>query len=91
MGRLELKGKFRLKQFRSAADQMSNLTLLDARENVEKNAKPFEKWISTPEPAFLKRHLIPEEKPLWRTEAFPDFLQERSRLKLDRLFEVLKA
>ncbi len=80
-----------LKQFRSEADQLSNLTLLDARDNLEKNAKSFEDWIITREPAFLKRHLIPEDKGLWRPEAFPEFLQERSRLILDRLFSVLNA
>ncbi len=80
-----------LKQFRSDADQLSNLTLLDARENIEKNAKSFEDWIVTREPAFIKRHLIPEDKNLWRPEAFPEFLQERSRLILDRLFSVLRA
>jgi len=80
-----------LKQFRSAADQLGNLTLLNAQENVEKNAKPFDQWIQTREPAFLSRHLIPQDKALWRPEAFPDFLQERNRLILDRLFRVLGA
>jgi len=80
-----------LRQFRSASDQLANLTLLDARENVEKNAKPFAEWIETREPAFLKRHLVPEDRVLWRPEAFPDFLQERSRLILDRLFQVLNV
>jgi len=78
-----------LKQYRSASDQLGNLTLLNARENLEKNAKPFEEWIKTREVAFLSRHLIPKDSSLWKPEAFPEFLQERNRLILDRLFQVL--
>jgi uncharacterized protein with ParB-like and HNH nuclease domain len=80
-----------LKQYRSSCDQLGNLTLLNARENMEKKAKPFDEWIRTREQAFLKRHLIPREESLWRPAAFPDFLQERNRLILDRLFLVLGA
>lgn len=80
-----------LKQYRSACDQIGNLTLLNARENMEKKAKPFDEWIRTREPGFMTKHLIPAEEKLWRPESFPDFLQERSRLMLDRLFQVLGA
>lgn len=80
-----------LKQYRPSCDSISNLTLLGARENAEKNAMPFDEWIQTREPAFLTRHLIPVNKQLWLKESFPEFLQERSRLFLDRLFDVLKA
>ena len=78
-----------LKQYRSGCDQLGNLTLLNARENMEKKAKPFDEWIRTREPAFLSRHLIPKDESLWKPPAFPDFLQERNRLILDRLFQVL--
>jgi hypothetical protein len=83
--------KDELKQYRSSADQVSNLTLLSAQENLEKSSQPFEDWIQTRELGFLQRHLIPEDKRLWRIQAFPEFLQERSRLILERLFKVLKA
>lgn len=78
-----------LKQYRSGCDQLGNLTLLNARENMEKKAKPFDEWIRTREPAFLDRHLIPRSENLWRPVSFPDFLQERNKLILNRLFQVL--
>jgi len=78
-----------LKEHRQTSNQLANLTLLNARENLEKKAKPFEEWIRTREDAFLMRHLIPKDKKLWQSEKFPDFLQERSRLVLDKFFEVL--
>ena len=81
--------KRELKQYRAASDQIGNLTLLNARENMEKKAKPFDEWIRTREAAFLGRHLIPTDQKLWQPEAFPDFIQERCRLILDRLFAVL--
>ena len=80
-----------LKEYRPLCNSISNLMLLGARENAEKNAKPFDEWIESREPNFLKRHLIPTDKELWAKEAFPEFLQERARLMLDRLFEVLGA
>ena len=80
-----------LRQYRSGADQLGNLTLLNARENLEKKAKPFDEWMQTREPFFITRHLIPNDKKLWRPEAYPDFLQERNRLILDRLYQVLGA
>jgi len=83
--------KNELKQYRSSCDLLSNLTLLSAQENIEKNSKPFEEWIQTREPAFLERHLIPQDKQLWRIESFAEFVEERRRLILARLNEVLKA
>jgi Protein of unknown function DUF262/Protein of unknown function (DUF1524) len=80
-----------LKHHRSSADLIGNLTLLEARENNEKKAKPFDEWIHTREPAYLKRHLIPDDPKLWKPQSFHDFLEERNRLILGRLFDVLKT
>jgi hypothetical protein len=79
------------KQYKEVANKFGNLTLLSAAANNEKRAVPFEEWISTQEAGFLGRHLIPESPELWTFEKFPDFLRERERLILDRLFKVLEA
>ncbi len=77
------------KQYREMANKFGNLTLLSPNVNNEKRAAPFEEWICTQEAAFLERHLIPQMPELWKFERFPEFLRERERLILDRLFQVL--
>lgn len=79
------------KQFRELANKFGNLTLLSAAANNEKRAAPFEEWICQQEAGFLERHLIPQLPELWKFERFPEFLRERERLILDRLFKVLEA
>ncbi len=79
------------KECQASANSLGNLMLLDPQENRKKGAEKFETWIRTREPAFLKRHLIPIDERLWQVECFPEFLRERSRLVLDRLFGVLDA
>lgn len=78
-----------MKEYRPLCNSISNLMLLGARENSEKNSKPFDEWIESREPRFLERQLIPTDKSLWAKRSFPEFLQERGRLMLDRFFEVL--
>jgi hypothetical protein len=79
------------KQYRDLANKFGNLTLLAAAANNEKRAAPFEEWICQQEASFLERHLIPQLPELWKFERFPEFLRERERLILDRLFKVLEA
>jgi hypothetical protein len=79
------------KQYKELANKFGNLTLLSSAANNEKRAEPFEKWIYKQEAAFLKRHLIPELPDLWTFEKFPEFLHERERLILDRLFAMLES
>lgn len=79
------------KQYKELANKFGNLTLLAASANNEKRAAPFEEWICQQETGFLARHLIPEMPELWKFERFPDFLRERERLILDRLFKVFGA
>ena len=76
-------------QYKDLANNFGNLTLLTRRENNEKRAAPFAEWICTREAGFLERHLIPQDTSLWKLESFPDFVRERERLTLDRLFTVL--
>jgi hypothetical protein len=79
------------KQYKELANKFGNLTLLSSAANNEKRAAPFEEWICQQEAGFLERHLIPEMPELWKFEKFPEFLRERERLILDRLFKVLEA
>ena len=79
------------KQFKELANKFGNLTLLSAAANNEKRAAPFEEWICQQEAGFLERHLIPQLPELWKFERFPEFLRERERLILDRLFKVLET
>ena len=70
-------------------DRLGNLCLLLARENIGKQDKSLEDWLLTREPEFLRRHLIPEDKTLWKFENFPKFLEEREKLIKKRLVSVL--
>jgi len=79
------------KDFKEMANNFANLTLLQPVVNNEKRAVPFEEWICTQDSDFLARHLIPPSPKLWKYERFPEFVKERQRLILDRLFKVLGA
>lgn len=59
-----------------------------------KSAKPLDVWINNhvlDKPAYLKRHLIPENEELWNVGNFMTFLEERRVLiisKLNSLFSI---
>ena len=86
-----LEGFKHFKQYRDSANSFGNLTLLSHQANNEKRAVPFDEWIHTQETSFLERHLIPQTPELWKIDRFPEFLRERERLILDRLFKILGA
>jgi Protein of unknown function DUF262 len=73
----------------SQKDRLGNLCLLLARENIGKQDKSLEDWLLSREPEFLRRHLIPEDKTLWKFENFPKFLEEREKLIKKRIISVL--
>lgn len=66
-------------------DCIGNLCLLLAQENIGKQDMPVDEWLASRDPCFLKRHLIPEDKLLWKFERFPDFLIAREELIKSRL------
>jgi uncharacterized protein with ParB-like and HNH nuclease domain len=72
-----------------AKDHLGNLCLLMASENRGKqDMSPFD-WLSSRDPTFLTRHLIPQDSSLWHFEKFPQFLAAREqliKLRLKRLF-----
>ena len=66
-------------------DRLGNLCLLLASENTGKQDMPVDEWLESREPGFLKRHLIPDDRALWKFERFPDFLEAREELVRHRL------
>jgi len=64
----------------SKKDRIGNLCLLLASENIGKQDMPLEDWLATREAGFLKRHLIPKDKDLWKFDRFPEFLKAREDL-----------
>ena len=48
--------------------------MLLASENIGKQDMPVDQWLASRDQSFLKRHLIPEQRDLWRFDRFADFL-----------------
>jgi hypothetical protein len=53
--------------------------LLTDSENLSKNATPFGAWIQTRDPAFRKRHLIPDATS-YGLDSFEEFSKGRAAL-----------
>jgi uncharacterized protein with ParB-like and HNH nuclease domain len=66
-------------------EQLGNLCLLLAHENIGKQDMPVDEWLESRDSSFLKRHLIPEDKSLWKFDRFDDFIKEREVLIRQRL------
>ena len=67
--------------------------MLDANENMSKNAKELKKWVeseTTPEtrPSFLKNHLIPDVN--LDLENFPEYIEKRRLLLHERIKQLFK-
>jgi hypothetical protein len=69
-------------------DRLGNLQLLLAHENQEKLDTPFEKWITTRDTSFKRRHLIPEDPDLYQFKNFEQFIDAREELIRKRLEQV---
>lgn len=69
-------------------DRIGNLCLLLAQENIGKQDTLLEDWLPTRAPGFLKRHLIPEDRALWKRDRFPCFLKAREELIKQRLITL---
>ena len=71
-----------------------NLQMLDANENESKNAMPLEDWVSKEtqnglsRTTFLETHLIPDVDLSY--EKFNDFVAERRKLLVNKLYDILK-
>jgi hypothetical protein len=69
-------------------DRVGNLELLLPHENQEKSDQPFDKWITTRDPSFRQRHLIPNEPELWKFQNFEAFVKKREELIKSRLKQL---
>lgn len=65
--------------FRSNYNTIGNLQLLTDKENLEKNAKPFDKWLASRDDNFKTRHTIPSIGSYDLTN-FEHFILERKKL-----------
>lgn len=75
----------KIEQIIDAVDQIGNLQLLHSRENMEKGNFDFGEWIETRDEGFLKKHLIPDNRRLWKPEMLPEFIAAREALIQDRM------
>lgn len=74
-------------------DTILNLQMLDANENMAKNAKELKEWVeseTTPETrdSFLKSHLIPDVN--LELDNFPEYIEERRKLLHERIKDLFK-
>jgi uncharacterized protein with ParB-like and HNH nuclease domain len=69
----------RIQAYQAKFNALPNLQLLTDSENLSKNATPFDDWIRTRDPAFHKRHLVPEMA-TYGLDTFEEFLKGRTAL-----------
>jgi Protein of unknown function DUF262 len=69
----------KIEAYQSSYNVLSNLQLLTDSENLSKNATPFGAWIQTRDPAFRKRHLIPDAT-AYGLDSFEEFSKGRAAL-----------
>ena len=81
----------RIENIVGSVNRLGNLELLLGRENLEKNALPFDQWIGTRDGDFLERHLIPRDPALWTAERLPEFVAAREELIRERLRRTAEA
>jgi hypothetical protein len=75
-----------IQAYQAKFNVLSNLQLLTDSENLSKNAMPFEDWIRTRDPAFHKRHLVPEVA-TYGFDTFEEFVSGR----IDLIVAALKT
>jgi hypothetical protein len=78
------------KRFEECADKLANLQLLTGKENRSKQDMPFDEWITGQNESFYERHLIPQDRALYKMENFDRFLKERGKLIKNELMSVLQ-
>jgi hypothetical protein len=74
----------KIQRYMDVANTILNLELLTDSENMSKNATPFDKWITTRDAGFKKRHLIPDMTS-YGLDAFEDFVEARKEILFKRL------
>jgi hypothetical protein len=69
--------------------RIGNLQLLLPQENLEKSKQDFEQWLTTRDPSFRRRHLIPDDNCLLTFDHFDEFINAREELIRKHLTKVL--
>lgn len=76
-------------------NSIANYQLLDYSTNRgNKNASPFAAWLTNEENVsdkkqYLNMHLIPNNPSLWTEDKFEDFIDERSKLIINKIKDAL--
>lgn len=68
-----------IERYRDNYNTISNLELLTATENTQKNSQPFDKWFASRDRNFKERHLIPTVN-AYSFDNFLEFIGERKKL-----------
>ena len=73
-------------------NQIANLGLLTAIENGASGKCDTlpEKWFADKSKEYLNKHLIPQDKELWKLENFSKFIEERKKLILEKFKDIIK-
>lgn len=73
---------------------IKNYQLLDYGTNRGlKNGKSFKEWLDnyvTDKPAFIKRHLIPDDENVWFEDKFDNFTSKRANLIIEKINEFVR-
>jgi hypothetical protein len=77
----------RIQSYLSTYNVLPNIQLLTDSENLSKNASPFDEWIQTRDPAYRRRHLIPELA-TYGMDSFGEFMQKRKALIASALTQL---
>jgi len=77
-------------------NSIRNFQLLDFGTNRgAENARPFREWGTDTESvkdmeAFTSIHLIPTDQKLWLEQRFPEFIEARGTMILDKLLKYVR-
>jgi hypothetical protein len=71
--------EMKIEEYRKYFNTILNLQLLTDSENLEKNAKDFDDWISTRDQNFKDRHKIPVMTS-YHFDEFINFISERKKI-----------
>jgi Protein of unknown function (DUF1524) len=85
-------GRKDLMRYRDAdRNQLANCMLLSREENGAggKSDTPPDEWFMDKDPAYLEKHLIPDDPSLWRLDRFEDFIVTRKKLIRQRFSYLL--
>lgn len=87
-------GRMNVMRYRnSERNQLANCMLLTREENGAggKGDTPPDQWFVGPraESAYLRLHLIPEDRALWKIDRFEDFIAERKKLIAEKFRPLL--